>query len=396
MILSRWWFRGIVIALVAVMVAGVLFMMQPRVSVELGEGRVSISLDTDVALASPDFPTVAAVNGGYDTSADTEHTVNLPSGIELGDLLLVIFGVDGAPTITFPEGWTQLFEEAYGTQNKLKVCYRVADGEEGSSITVTTSISKRSAHTSYRITGYSGTPECGTAAKGTGTTPDPPSLNPSWGAKDTLWLAIEGNDGDNHATAYPANYTDGRADYVEFYGAGTGVGSARRELNASSEDPGTFTISGWDSWIANTVAIQPAAGGCTEDITNDPSTWSVNSGSPVATSSEYATGLTHFTVTNNSGGDVDITISGTDMTGGGYTWTLSDTATAGDMSFGLKAGLSGGDYTIIVKKNSPFNTLVSSLADEGTQDWGLKLYTPTSYDDGYTKTGTVTITATCS
>ena len=65
------------------------------------------------------------------------------------------------------------------------------------------------------------------------------------------------------------------------------------------------------------------------------------------------------------------------------------------MIYGLKAGLSGGDYTIIVKKNSPYNDLVTGLADSGTQDWGLKLWTPTAYTDGATKTGTVTITATC-
>lgn len=134
--------------------------------------------------------------------------------------------------------------------------------------------------------------------------------------------------------------------------------------------------------------------GCSEDITNTPASWNVNGGSPVAVSSTYTTGLTYFTVTNNSGGAVDIDIRATDMTGGN-TWTLSDTATPGSMIYGLKAGLDGGDYTIIVKKNSPYNDLVTGLADSGTQDWGLKLYTPTVYTDGATKTGTVTISATC-
>ena len=133
---------------------------------------------------------------------------------------------------------------------------------------------------------------------------------------------------------------------------------------------------------------------CSPDITNTPSSWSVNSGTPVDTSSTYTTGLTHFQITNNSGGAVDISIQGTDMTGGN-TWTLSDTATPGSMTYGLKAGLSGGDYTIIVKKNSPYNDLVTSLADSGTQQWGLKLYTPTVHTDGALKSMTTTITATC-
>jgi hypothetical protein len=81
---------------------------------------------------------------------------------------------------------------------------------------------------------------------------------------------------------------------------------------------------------------------------------------------------------------------------GGTTWTLSDTATPGEDIYGLYAGLYGGSYNIIVKKNSPFNYLVEGLADSASQEWGLKIYTPTVYSDGAPKMGTVTLTATCS
>jgi len=138
--------------------------------------------------------------------------------------------------------------------------------------------------------------------------------------------------------------------------------------------------------------IEYTEGGCSPSISLNTYSWSAG---PIEENSNYSSGLTHFTITNNSGGAVTITIGGTDMTGGGYTWTLSDTATPGDMICGLKAGLSGGDYTIIVKKTTPYNTLVSGLADSGTQDFGLRLYTPTDFDDGYEKSGTITLTATC-
>jgi hypothetical protein len=52
-------------------------------------------------------------------------------------------------------------------------------------------------------------------------------------------------------------------------------------------------------------------------------------------------------------------------------------------------------YSVIVKKNSPYNTLISGLADNTTQDFGLKIYTPTTYTDGVTKNGTITLTVTC-
>jgi hypothetical protein len=129
----------------------------------------------------------------------------------------------------------------------------------------------------------------------------------------------------------------------------------------------------------------------TPDISVDPISYDFG---PVAEGATPSTGLAYFTVTNNSSSAVDITISGTDMTGG-VTWALSDDGNPGTNIYGLKAGLEAGAYTIIVKKNSPYNTLVSNLAASGgTQKWGLQLYAPTTFSDGNAKTGTVTLTAT--
>jgi len=98
-------------------------------------------------------------------------------------------------------------------------------------------------------------------------------------------------------------------------------------------------------------------------------------------------------LTNNSSYAIDVTISATDMTGG-ITWTLSDTATPGADTYGLRAGLEGGSYNVVVRKNGPYNTLVSSLAGSGgTQNWGLQLLVPTSFSDGAVKSGTITLTA---
>lgn len=201
------------------------------------------------------FPVVEAINGGNNNANSTNHTVNLPAGIQASDLLIVFFVCDANPTITFPEGWTELFHATYVNALNFATWYRVADGEEGATIVVTTSASERSAHTSYRISGYAGTPEAATYG-GSGYFPDPPNLTPTWGAKDTLWFACEGNDANKTVTVYPTDYTDGRNDYANNF-AGCGVGTARRELNAESEDPNNFTISGNEQFVGATVAIQP-------------------------------------------------------------------------------------------------------------------------------------------
>lgn len=144
--------------------------------------------------------------------------------------------------------------------------------------------------------------------------------------------------------------------------------------------------------VALVISAFGASTVLSQDITNLPASWDFGS---VAEGSSAQTALDEFTVTNDSDFAINITISGSDMTGG-TAWTLSDTGEPGDNIYGLWVGLSGGDYTIIVKKNSPYNALVTGLAASGTQDWGLKLLAPTTFSDGVQKTGIVTLTATAS
>lgn len=131
-------------------------------------------------------------------------------------------------------------------------------------------------------------------------------------------------------------------------------------------------------------------------------TWIIIDESPTGVSfedvlpnTERDTGLTAFTVTNNSTFAINILISGTDMTGG-TTWTLADDGNPGNNYVGIKAGLeeaSSPYYTIVVKKTNP-NTLKASLGASQSQRWGLKLFTPTNnpFSDTETKTGYITLT----
>lgn len=102
------------------------------------------------------------------------------------------------------------------------------------------------------------------------------------------------------------------------------------------------------------------------------------------------TGLSYFAVTNLGEYTIDLVVSGEDLTGG-VTWTLSDTCTPGVDTCGLKAGLEGGDYTVIVRKTAPYNVLKSSLGPGVSQNWGIKLYAPTTSSDYEEKTGKVTL-----
>ena len=215
------------------------------------------------------FPTVAATNGGNVTADSTSHTVNLPGGISAGDLLIAIFAVDDTPTITWPAGWTQLAEDVGAlSEVTASIYYREADGTEGASITVTTDVSEGSAHTTYRITDWHGTsaPEISAVSSDATSTPDPNSLSPSWGAEDTLWLAVVCYwPGSRTVSSYPTNYTDGINDRWSS-SSGTGVGSGRRELNSSSEDPGTFTLSASARNASYVIGVRPEGAGGGDSI----------------------------------------------------------------------------------------------------------------------------------
>lgn len=202
------------------------------------------------------FPEVR--NTATSTNASgTSHTVSLPSGIQSGELLVAFVVDDAVGTHTWPGGWTELYDTDTDTGLQASsAAYRVADGSEGASITVTTSTSTTTAHIVYRIGNYQGVPEVGTALESSSTTPNPPSLSPSWGSDDTLWLACAGARTTGLASAAPTNYSNLLA--VAHTTPGPSAMSARRERNASGEDPGTFTIPSSVTWTSQTIAIRGA------------------------------------------------------------------------------------------------------------------------------------------
>jgi len=202
--------------------------------------------------------------------------------------------------------------------------------------------------------------------------------------------------GDNDGGITPASWDNNAAPTSP--AQPQGVAAFYRDINSLS--PSTlyyFSAKGTNlagtTWA--TTKNFTTASACSPNTTTTSSDWNVNGGTPVTVSTNYTTGLTYFNTTNNSGGAVTIRIGGSDMIGGGYTWDLDDDGGIGSMIYAMRAGLEGGDYTIIVRETADFNILKAGLADGASQLWGLKLSTPTVYSDGVTKTGNITLTVTC-
>ncbi len=196
------------------------------------------------------FPVVAATNSSQVTTPGTSHACSLPAAIAAGNLLILLFSTDSTTTVSTPAGWTLLDSATNGAIRHTSF-WKTASGSEGASVTVTTGSSTNSAHRSYRITGQGASaPEHGIATTGSSTGPDSPSLTPSWGVADTLWIASTGYSSSTSINANPTNYTG-----IAGFG---GDGSAWRQLNAASEDPGAFTLAATSLWVAQTIAVPSA------------------------------------------------------------------------------------------------------------------------------------------
>lgn len=213
-------------------------------------------------MAFPTIPTVAAgrVLSVVATSPAGTHTSpNLTSLTKnAGDLLIAIVVIyDGNSTnaefSAWGGGFTEFSDNAGTATMGIGCAYKFSTGSETGTFTVTSADTSTndSAFFLLSIPGAHPTapPEAGGFATGTSAAADPASVSPSWGADDTLWIAVGGSGEDSGAGAYtgvtaaPTNYTSFAesgisADVV----GGIDAGVAFRQLTSGSENVGTFTV----------------------------------------------------------------------------------------------------------------------------------------------------------
>ena len=214
------------------------------------------------------FPTVRARTETALTTAGTTITINFGTN-NAGDLCIAFIGLnDTAQAITTTESFTNL-TNASAT---FHIIYKVLAGTEGTSTTVTVPSSTKAAVLAYTInTGTFLTtqaPEFSTVATGTSTAPNSGSLSPTGGAKDYFWISAfrqNGEEADDDtwcsaAPSSPGTFTDllqKTSGTVSTASTNGSVASAEYTSNASSMDPGAFTVAQSLAWRAYTVAVHP-------------------------------------------------------------------------------------------------------------------------------------------
>jgi hypothetical protein len=229
-------------------------------------------------VAFPTIPTGSRILGASQANTTAARSTPNLSGLtkNAGDLLIMIAvayqttAASGSAWSSWPAGWTEFVDQSGGgTGMAVGAAYKWSDGTETGVLTVTqaATITGHAAVIVMSIPGaHASTPPEATAlAQANNAAADPAALDPAgWAAEDTLWIAVAGN-GETSTTgswtgvdAAPTNYSS----FFEVSGSdvvgGTGAGVAFRQLNASSENVGTFTHDVSNARTsALTIAVRP-------------------------------------------------------------------------------------------------------------------------------------------
>jgi hypothetical protein len=214
---------------------------------------------------------MSVIYEGHYTGLGTSHAIPVAASGNptAGHRITLIVGANiDFSTITWPSGFSEIGRNNPGTTDPIFLAEKTAVGDEGTTVTVETGASIRVAAQSYVMDEQDTDTAVEVAFAHEIVTaddqPDPPSISHSWGSEagTTIIAAANQSVGSNISfTAYPASYTDGSEDSVAAGGGGTSIGTARRVIEATSEDPGVFTMDGADFWNTATIALRGAAVG---------------------------------------------------------------------------------------------------------------------------------------
>ena len=207
------------------------------------------------------YPTVIGV-GTWDSAGADVATImaTIPGGAQAGDVLVVFQTRSNVNNGGTPDSfWTAGNIVGVPGQANCRWLYHVCTGGESGTVAVTTiGISDPAGTICLLLRGVTGAPEGGAGVAATATVnADPPSLTPSWGAQDTLWLIYGMTSTGTRTATLPGSYGSATTQ-----NAGIGSSSAvvaRREANVATEDPAAIVWSASGDTGALSVAVRGAA-----------------------------------------------------------------------------------------------------------------------------------------
>lgn len=238
-------------------------------SATYSDGKAYIVGGACPTTTTPSVTEAITSNAGSGFATDsTVHGVTMPAHTTAGDLLLMFLTLDDTTaTVADPDGaggWTQIATGVTSAGGATGTVWaKVATGADFAAVNFVSSNSQSAAAIVYHIAAgtWSGNIADGiSVATGTSTTStssDPPSLTPSWGSTQNLWLEYVA--GSTHTSFTPStNYTNGSHIAGGSGTTGASTSSAYRTLSAATEDPGAATMGTSFPNIPFTVAVRPS------------------------------------------------------------------------------------------------------------------------------------------
>lgn len=151
---------------------------------------VRVDFEVDVP-----FPVIANFASASRSTAGNTLAINLPTNRAIGDRIVLIINMSniGALTAT-AAGWTARFDATIaGGSSRQTILERILDGSEASPVTFTwagTATAATAIFWMIRNSHATAPIELSSQSFTLGTTATHPALTPSWGARNTRWLAV--------------------------------------------------------------------------------------------------------------------------------------------------------------------------------------------------------------
>jgi hypothetical protein len=174
----------------------------------------------------------------------------------VGDLILIVAGAESGATrsLLTPTDFTSVVSNTVA-QSNMRASYlfsKVATGSEGSAVTVNMSGGTGNFGIVIIVLRNASTVSAAAIVGGISTSPNPPSLTPSFGTAHAIWFACLAATSAT-LTSYPSTYTDNRS-YLNT--GNPNVAIASRFQIAASDDPAAYVRGSSNGWHAMTFAVK--------------------------------------------------------------------------------------------------------------------------------------------
>ena len=217
--------------------------------------------------------TIQKVGGdvaGYVDKGTGSQAVSLPSGLQAGDIVIVVVSSDDILTNdgVQGQGYTNIPRGANELPGR-KIAYKLMSLTPDSTVNIERVYNNRSAYVVQAWRGVDTTNvfDVATPAEATGTTGDPnaPAITPVTVGALVIAIGMQDDDDSTLATiTHPTGYTNGVSANTGQVPAstvnGTTVAMASKTWSSGVEDPSVWVMSGTDYWAATTIALKPITG----------------------------------------------------------------------------------------------------------------------------------------